>query len=474
MITPITPLFSHEAQTTPFPIGSQIGDKYRVQRVLGHGGMGIVYKAANTDIGRVVAVKVLHAHLSKDEVVRARFEREARSAALVRHPNVVEVLDMGATNDRPYIVMEYVRGVSVAETLESSGAFAPSTASRIAGHVLSGLEALHQVGVVHRDLKPENVMLVAGGGVKLFDLGVAAQLIGGQDLTPSGLTMGTPHYVSPEQLRGDRVRDPRVDVYGVGVLLFEMLAGSRPFVAKNVRDLLSSILNDAPPPMRAFRTDVPFGLESVVRRALVKDADARYPNARAMMEALIPYGASPPDPENGGTDDGIDLRTLNLRERRRTIAHHVAPKLGPLPRLAIASVLRSEESLDGGFSSKHQLSELERGGTQKRSRVVRAGRVLAKLSFDQPYPTPEAFFQEVTHYYARFMSGTAHLVRSGEGFGVLEVTGMDAPNLSASVLFLGFLREAVELCGGRHVEAQLPHAKSLGDPIDRYEVTWSR
>ncbi len=289
-------------------MGAAIGGEYRIERLLGRGGMGSVYEAESTALGRTVAVKVLHGHLADDGVTIARFQREARAAASVRHPHVVEVLDVGVgPSGAPYLVMEYVRGRSLAETLRDGGPFEPSRAADVAGQILDGLGALHARGVVHRDLKPDNVLLTARQGrsdfVKLFDFGVATYVEGvheatrAQDLTPSGRTMGTPYYASPEQIGGSGGRDPRVDIYAVGVLAYEMLTGHRPFVAGNFADLCEAILCQEPPPMRAFRKDVPAGLEAVVRLALSKDPEARYGDADEMLAALVPFGAGMPAEE---------------------------------------------------------------------------------------------------------------------------------------------------------------------------------
>jgi len=242
-------------------VGSLVAGKYRIKRLLGHGGMGSVYKAENVAIGRTVALKVLHTHLADDGVTLARFQREARLAASAGHAHVVEVLDMGVEpSGAPYLVMEYVRGHNLGKLLASEPPLDVARAARIAGGILAALAAVHTRGIVHRDLKPENVILTTRDGrpdfVKLLDFGIstfvdaAGDPNGPLDLTPSGRTMSTPSYASPEQIQGDRGRDGRVDIWATGVLLYEMLAGQKPFAARNFPELCRAIVEDEPPSLR--------------------------------------------------------------------------------------------------------------------------------------------------------------------------------------------------------------------------------
>lgn len=287
-----------------------VGGEYRIKGLLGAGGMGAVYEAGDAS-GGTVAVKVLHPHLAEDDVARARFLREARVLARIDHPHVVSVVDMGVGDDGEcFLVMEYVQGGSLAEMMDACAPIDASRACDVVGQVLAGLGAVHGGGVVHRDLKPENVLLTVEEGrrdfAKILDFGIAA--FTGEaaralntELTPIGRVMTTLFYASPEQLAGVTTgRDARVDIYAAGVLLYEMLAGHRPFVDQNPVDLCRAIVSSPPPPMKVFRRDVPQGLEAVVLRALAKDPAERFSCAREMLEALAPFGARISD----GADSG--------------------------------------------------------------------------------------------------------------------------------------------------------------------------
>jgi len=499
---------------SPHRVGALIAGKYRVKRLLGQGGMGAVYKAENTTIGRTVALKVLHSHLADDGVTLTRFQREARAAAGIDHPHVVDVLDMGVVDETgaPFIVMEYVRGKSCAQLLRAEGPAPPIRAADILGQTLAALHAVHGFGIVHRDLKPENVLLTVVAGrqdfVKVFDFGVAAFVEStwapsAGELTPTGRTMGTPYYTSPEQLSGGRGRDARVDVYAAGVLLYELLTGNRPFVDANFADLCRSILKTTPPPMRAFVKNVPPALEAVAMRAMAKKADERFPSARAMHEALVPFGAMPvatdePEPTDTFT---VDLRELRLREQGAKIEDGTAAgrirgevvsavlsylrgELGTESVRAIASerriqVVRTEPDRWYDEDVLELLEDADRRVADGvRELVARAGGVLAERCFDRgtlpSSATPELVFSMCGDLWVRFFAdGEASVRELGRGYGVLEVDGHPAPSLPRSVLMVGFLDRALRMTGARAVEVRLGKAAALGDGRDVFEASWS-
>jgi serine/threonine protein kinase len=307
-------------------IGQVVAGRYSLVRLLGDGGMGAVYKAEDNVLRRFVAIKLLHPAAAANPAAVERFLREARAAASIGHPNIIDILDFGESDGKPYLVMEYLRGRSLAEALHSEGPQSTRNACTIATHALAGLQAAHDRGILHRDLKPANMMVVMRFGdrafVKLLDFGFAA-LVGApgpsdRNLTPARTLVGTPAYAPPERLRGDDRRDPRTDLYSLGVVLYEMLAGVRPFEASTFSELARKVQNDIPPSLRLYRPDVPEGLESVVRKALAKQPDERYPNAEAFANALVPFGGRAVDNDDGASDSlATDLLKIRARERKR-------------------------------------------------------------------------------------------------------------------------------------------------------------
>lgn len=509
----LTPHKGGPEETARHRVGAVVGGKYRVKRLLGHGGMGSVYKAENTTIGRTVAVKILHPHLADDGVTLARFQREARAAAGIEHPHVVDVLDMGLDKGgAPFIVMEYVRGKSAARILREVEQWDISRACFVVGQVLDALHAVHQRGVVHRDLKPENILVTTVEGradyVKLFDFGVATFMESAQsathELTPTGRAMGTPYYASPEQLGGLSRRDPRIDVYAVGVVLYELLCGSRPFNAEAFVELCRQVLEDEPPPMRVFRRDVPPELEAVVFQAMHKRLEDRIQNARAFHEALVPFGAEPlPEEFDDPTDTfTIDLRDLRMREResdltRRRTATSRAPDVLGLVVQEAQRVVRERSAkelavlLDRAVSGEAQpdqwypesvLGVLEAGdeafGSDDRRLLAEVGRAVARrlqaegaISSDA---TPELLFARTGELWSRcFADGSPQVKELGLGYGLFEVKAHPRPRLSRAVLMMGLLDEAISLVGGRRCEVRLAKAEALGDSVDLYEASWS-
>ncbi len=282
-------------------LGQVFGGRYHLVRLLGDGGMGAVYKAADRILRRFVALKVLHRDVVGRPRAVERFVREARASAAIGHPNIIDVLDFGEHEGLPFLVMEYLRGRPLSELIATEAPLPVERAARIATHTLAGLAAAHQEGILHRDLKPANLMLVLHLGdpdfVKVCDFGFAALMTPmehiddeGRILTPARTLVGTPSYAAPERLRGEDHRDPRSDVWSVGVVLYEMLTGRRPFRAPSFAKLVRLIRKGEVPPPRRHRPDLPEPLEHVLLRALAKDPQDRWPSAEAFAEALVPFG----------------------------------------------------------------------------------------------------------------------------------------------------------------------------------------
>lgn len=264
--------------------GTLLAGRYRLVEQIATGGMGTVWRARDEVLERSVAVKLLHEALARDDRAAERFRREALTAASVAHPNMARVFDYVQEDGRPGIVMELVEGETLAHAIARGGALPVDRAVAIAAAVLDALEAAHAAGIVHRDVKPGNILLTPNGGIAVTDFGIARAL-SEASLTQTGTVMGTAHYSAPEQVRGE-IASPATDVYAVGVVLYEMLAGARPFRGDTPVAVAMARLSEDPAPIRSLRPDVPAAVEAVVTRALARDPADRFPSAAAVREAL--------------------------------------------------------------------------------------------------------------------------------------------------------------------------------------------
>jgi len=276
------------------PIGAMLDGRYRVDSVLGKGGMGRVYRGEHTGIGRAVAIKVLHADLGKNKEAAARFQREAIASGRLDHPNIVGVSDSGVLEDGcPYLVMEVLEGEELGKRLEREKRIPWPEAIEIMRGVLSGLRHAHERGVVHRDIKPDNVFLANKDGevvVKLLDFGIAKLYQGSTDdpaTTRAGLTVGTPAYLSPEQAVGGEIK-PATDLYSASVVFYEMLAGRPPFEDTDPLSIMTAHVSREPPTFAEVAPDLqlPTGLERVVRHGLEKVSAERIQTANDYLDAL--------------------------------------------------------------------------------------------------------------------------------------------------------------------------------------------
>jgi serine/threonine protein kinase len=267
--------------------GTRLGP-YQIGDLIGRGGMGEVYRAHDTRLDRDVALKVLAPSLPATEDHYARFAREARTGALINHPNIVTVYDVGSHAGTPFVVSELLKGETLRERLKD-GPLKTDAALHYARQIADGLVAAHQLSVVHRDLKPENIFITTQGDrVKILDFGLAKcrqqaieQLQDPSRSTRPGTVMGTVGYMSPEQIRGKEL-DERSDLFSLGVMLYEMLSGKPPFHGDSAIDTLSAILKDEPRGLRCDY-DVPPELERVIRHCLEKDREARFQSARDLL-----------------------------------------------------------------------------------------------------------------------------------------------------------------------------------------------
>jgi|GEM_PF-683307 len=260
---------------------------YEILEQLGSGGMGVVYKARDTKLDRIVALKFLPANVARDQEVKQRFIQEAKAASSLDDPHICTIFEIGEANDgQLFIAMAFYDGSTLQDLIEKRQIKIDDAAS-IARQMAKGLSTAHEAGIVHRDVKPANVMVTRKGLVKLLDFGVA-KLGESSDLTREGSTIGTASYMSPEQARGEQV-DARSDIWSIGAVLYEMLTGARPFGGGYEAAVAYSIINEDPPPVASVRTDAPQGLIDIVNRALSKDADERYPTAVALADALAEF-----------------------------------------------------------------------------------------------------------------------------------------------------------------------------------------
>jgi serine/threonine-protein kinase len=282
------------------PIGSVLDGRYRIDAVLGTGGMGRVYRGEHTGIGRKVAIKVLHAHVGRNKEATQRFQREALASGRLDHPNIVTVSDFGVLDEGSlYLVMEALEGEPLGTRLERDKRLSLQESLFVVRGMLAGLRHAHDRGVVHRDIKPDNVYLAKKDGdqiVKILDFGIAKLYAGNADdpaTTRAGLTVGTPAYLSPEQAVGGAIT-PASDLYSVSIVLYEMLMGRTPYAEDDPLKMLTAHVGREPPPFHEIAPDVevPPGLEAIVRHGLAKVSGERIGSAQEYLRQLEPFGAS--------------------------------------------------------------------------------------------------------------------------------------------------------------------------------------
>jgi eukaryotic-like serine/threonine-protein kinase len=298
---------------------TQIG-KYEVECVIGEGSMGVVYRAVDPLINRRVAIKVMNDAVAQDVSLRERFLREAQTAGSLQHPNVVTIYDFGEIDDHLFIAMEYVEGDDLSDLLQKKVGIPIIEALDLIIGLLHGLGYAHKRGIIHRDIKPANIRVDAEGKARLMDFGVAH--LASSDMTSTGMLLGTPAYMAPEQITGGSVT-AETDIFSVGAVLYELLAGKRPFVGDTLQSLMYSILNRAPESLEAVVPGLPAGLHDVAMRALKKEPGERYHSAMAMANDLAAIRDSL-DPEGRRTSlslraaiDTALARETRARDRRR-------------------------------------------------------------------------------------------------------------------------------------------------------------
>jgi len=288
----------------PAQPGDLIAERYELEELLGTGGMSTVFRARDSQLERRVALKILHQRYAEDPEYLERFRREARAVARLSHPNIVNVIDRGDDGGRQYIVFEHVEGENLKEFVQRTGPLPVRRALELVLPVAEGLAFAHEQGLVHRDVKPQNVLLSREGDVKVTDFGIARSLHVEHGVTQTGTVLGTGEYLAPEQASGKPV-SPATDVYSLGVVLWELLAGEVPFSGENFVAVALRHINEPLPSLREQRPDVSPRLAAVVERALAKDPAHRFPSMAALARELRAClaeadGEVPPPPEDDG------------------------------------------------------------------------------------------------------------------------------------------------------------------------------
>ncbi len=278
--------------------GDTVGDHYEIVRLLGEGGMGAVFEARHKLLGRVVAIKILKPQIARDPMFSARFLQEAKAAAELQHRHIVQLTHYGFDGERPYVVMEYLRGESMDGLLKREGPLSVPRLLSIVDPVLRALSLAHERGVVHRDIKPDNIFLALEDGdpepvPKIVDFGIAKRSEDNVNLTTATMALGTPAYMAPEQIMSSKTVTGAADQYALGVTMYEALAGRNPFDANTLNAFIVAKATQAPTPLSVFRPDLDPAFVAVVMKTLERDPALRFPNVTALREALSPFRGQP-------------------------------------------------------------------------------------------------------------------------------------------------------------------------------------
>jgi predicted Ser/Thr protein kinase len=314
-------------------VGELIADRYELEELVGSGGMSSVYRAHDRLLERSVALKILHEQYTRDEDYVERFRREARSVAQLAHPNIVTVIDRGEQEGRQFIVFEYVDGLNLKELVNEEGPLPVRTAIELALQVARGLSFAHEQGLVHRDVKPQNVLLDGDGRAKVTDFGIARS-VDVDGMTITGTIMGTSNYIAPEQARGQPV-DDQTDVYSLGCVLYELLAGHPPYEGDNFVTVAMQHVNDPVPSVRDVRPDVPPRVDFAIQRAMAKDHQERFSSMAAFAAELEACSAEV-DGNDGATMVAPRAAPMRVPARAAPRARRRHRAVWPLALLGVA------------------------------------------------------------------------------------------------------------------------------------------
>lgn len=382
--------------------GTTFAGKYLIDGVLGKGGMGAVYSATNQAIGRRVAIKVLVADLADREDIKKRFALEARAAAVINHPGIVDVLDMGETGDgEPFIVMEHLEGATLKAVFKKHGIFSPAEAVGVIAPLLDALAAAHQAAVIHRDIKPANIFLCTRPqrAVKLLDFGIS-RFGHSTGLTSAGSAVGTPKYMSPEQVLGEAL-GPGADLYSVGAVLYELLGGRAPYDADSDIATLAKMLKETHEPLKNVRPELPAKLCAFVDSLLLKEPERRPKDARKAKDAMLAAQAA------GGLDTLYEIAS----ESARTSTNGTPRPISGPARLPVTSPGRKQSVTRMGALDAEVPAPRPSGGQRRTAKTPKP-------------PPPRAVAESVTS-----LEPASAPTKSGNGLligGVLAVVGLGA------------------------------------------------
>ncbi len=392
--------------------------KYHIVEILGKGAMGVVYKALDPDINREVAVKTIRFDLSDgdDEEMMKRFIREAQAAGKLDHSNIATIYDVGREKDLTYIVMQYVKGQSLQQVIAKKKKFSPKEINDILIPLCEALEYAHQHGIVHRDIKPANILIDVNGKPNVVDFGVAR--VEKSNLTQSGTTVGTPSYMSPEQIMGKRV-DNRADIFSLGVILYELAAGQRPFSGENVSTLMYKIVNEEPPHITEVEKSLPANYENIVEKALAKDPKDRFQSCLQFAAAL--KGESIDIDSNIAYDFDQDKTIRMGRPQKKGRGLVLGVSIGAVALIAIAGVYFFV------IKSKDTTAQQTRLNTQVNAQMKNEESAATEEPPIKETAVPDPLEEKLTQLKSVFDSGQLdEAIKLGE-----EIIGEDSDNAAA-------------------------------------------